>query len=295
MLHIMTMHLILLGEWLLNRKNVFLCGGDLRSIYMARYFADKGCRVHTYGHGDTDNSGLHSVKNADVVVLGLPAVKDGVVNMPLCDTVLKFEELLDMCSEGAFVAGGRFTAQDADCAKKHSVTLADYSKDEIFQIENAFYTAEGAICALIENTSRSLCGMRILITGYGRISKAICSLLSSAPCRITVYARSAEQRAWCEAQGIITLNTLEDLREYDALINTVPADILPGRGLSTLCKEAIIIDLSARPGYVDKQACSNLGLNLIYLPGLPLTSAPCSAGETAARAIERMYFFTEGN
>lgn len=263
---------------------------------MARYFASKGCTVHTFGHGTSDTGGLEAAHSADVVVLGLPAVKGGMVNMPLGNTELEFAQLLDACRKGAFVAGGRFTFREEEAAAKHSVTLADYSDDEIFQIENAFYTAEGAICALIANTSRSLCGMRVLLTGYGRISKALCSLLSSAPCSITVYARSAEQRAWCEAQGIQTLTTLEDLSGFDAVINTVPADILPGRGLSTLSKEAVVIDLSASPGYVDKQACKELGLNLIYLPGLPLTSAPCSAGETAARAIERMYrLFTEGN
>ncbi len=276
-----------IGGVALKKGNVFLCGGDKRSVYMAEYFTNMGYEVEAFGHGE--GGSLDCASRADMIVLGLPAIKNGMVNMPLCNTELPFDELLGICSKSALLLGGRFSSKDFDLAKAHGIRAADYSEDEIFQQENALYTAEGTLCALIENTACSLCGMKILVTGGGRISKAIGSLLACAPCKMSFFARSELQRTYFAMQGYDVLSQLCDLSEFDAVINTVPADILSCDALKSLGKNSVIIDLSQRPGYVDKDRCAELGLRLVYLPGLPLTSAPRSAGITAAKAAERLY------
>jgi len=270
----------------LKKGNIFLCGGDKRSVYMAEYFSGEGYKVDTYGHGHGES--LEGILRADMIVLGLPAVKNGMVNMPLCDKELPFDELLAMCPKDALLTGGRFTQKDLSLAKEHNIRIKDYSEDEIFQLENALYTAEGTLCAMIENTPCSLCGMKILVTGGGRISKALGSLLACAPCKVSFYARSELQRIFFAMQGYDVLSCLADLSEFDVVINTVPADILSRDALKMLKKDSVIIDLSERPGFVDKEACAELGIKLVYLPGLPLASAPRSAGITAAGAAERI-------
>ena len=270
----------------MKKGNIFLCGGDKRSVYMADYFSDMGYEVAAYGHGDEGS--LECISRADMIVLGLPAVKNGMVNMPLCDRELPFDELLTMCPGDVLLTGGRFTQKDLSLAKEHNIRIADYSEDEVFQLENALYTAEGTLCAMIENTPCSLCGMRVLVTGGGRISKALGNLLACAPCKVSFYARSELQRIFFAMQGYDVLSCLDDLSEFDVVINTVPADILSRNALGTLKKDTVVIDLSERPGFVDKETCAELGLKLIYLPGLPLASAPRSAGITAAKAAERI-------
>lgn len=273
-------------------ESIFVCGGDLRSGYIAGYFEERGYRVETYGH-KKENEKLKNAANCDIVVLGLPALKGGFVNMPLSDIELSFGELASVLKKGTAAFGGRFSDTDKKEAHSLGLTVFDYSEDEIFQTENALYTAEGALSAIIGGTDISLCGMKILITGGGRISKALCALLANAPCKTDVYARSALQRTFFEMRGHAVTDRLEDLSAYDVIVNTVPADILGENVIKTARRGALVVDLSARPGYVDVLLCQKYSLAHLYLPGIPLKSAPRSAGIAAARAVERMYRYRE--
>ena len=49
----------------------------------------------------------------------------------------------------------------------------DYTKNERFAAENAFYTAEAAVCIACQNSDLSLVNSNVLILGYGRIAKAL--------------------------------------------------------------------------------------------------------------------------
>lgn len=269
-------------------ESIFICGGDVRLEYIKEYFASCGCRVSTFGHGKEDES-PKDAKRCDIVVLGLPALKDGRVYMPRSDKTLGFPELLSGMKSGSYLFGGRFTPSDIALAASFGITALDYSEDEIFQTENALYTAEGALCTIIENTDISLCGMKILVLGGGRISKALCALLANAPCTTDVYARSELQRTFFSMRGHKVSDTLPSFAGYDAVVNTIPADIFPESIVSTAGEGTLVVDLSARPGYVPKDMCKKYGLNMCYLPGIPLKSAPRSAGISAAKAIQRMY------
>ncbi len=245
--------------------------------------------VKTFGLGKDSKESLDDVKDADIVIMGLPCVTDGMINMPLTSCRVEFDRLLKMCKKGAFVSGGRIGKQEFIKAKKYGVVLTDYSEDELFMAENAFYTAEGALCEIVKNTSKSLCGMKILVIGSGRISKAFCTLLSSSPACLTVAARSKLKMQEFVHMGINTMWPIEDMLEFDVVVNTVPSDILTEKSLKTLNKNAVIFDLSARPGYVNKDLCQKYKINLLCLPGIPKLSAPCSAGISAAQAVMRMH------
>ena len=64
-----------------------------------------------------------------------------------------------------------------------------------FKIKNAFLTAEGALSTAIESSAVSLINSRVLITGYGRIGKALAKYLSVFTRNITVFARKEKDRA----------------------------------------------------------------------------------------------------
>ena len=269
-------------------ESIFVCGGDVRSEYIGQYFISCGFNVSSFGCGKEDES-FKDAKKCDVVILGLPALKDGMVYMPRSDKKLELPELLSGLKSGSFLFGGRFSDSDIALASSFGITAFDYSEDEIFQTENALYTAEGALCTIIENTDISLCGMKILVLGGGRIAKALCALLANAPCTTDVYARREIQRTFFSMRGHRVTDTLSGFDGYDVVVNTIPADIFPEGIVATAEEGALIIDLSARPGYVPKDMCEKYSLRLCYLPGIPLKSAPRSAGIAAAKAIQRMY------
>ena len=277
-------------------KKIIMCGGDMRSIYMAIFFINQGLDVKICASNEElmkkyslKTAQLTDIKNTDAVVFGLPAVKnDMTVNCPLSKDSLSFESILKAADKNTLIAGGRFSNEAKKMASDYKVSLIDYSTDEVFQIENAFYTAEGAVESIIKNTVKSLGELKILITGYGRITKALSKIMSSLGSQITVYARKAEQRAWVCMSGCTATEVLKELDKYDVIVNTVPHELFSENDLKAVKKDAVIIDLSARPGYVNKDMCEKHGIKLVFLPGLPAFSAPCSAGEAVARAIIRM-------
>ena len=101
---------------------------------------------------------------------------------------------------------------------------ARYARREEYQIAIARLTAEGAIALLRPETGLS--GAHILLLGYGRIARLLARELQKAGALVTAAARSGEQRAWAEAEGIeaLPLDALSGaLDRFDVIIGTIPA------------------------------------------------------------------------
>ena len=68
------------------------------------------------------------------------------------------------------------------------------------------------------------------------------------------------------------------INDFDIIFNTVPAMLLDGNLLKLMDKEALVIDLSSRPGGVDFNAAKDLGIKVIWALSLPGKIAPVSSG-----------------
>lgn len=238
------------------------------------------------GHPGEDS--LDGFGEADVIILGLPAFREGRVYMPLSDREILTEDFFRLCTGDVPVAGGMFTKAEMSLGKARGIRLLDYGRDETFVLENAFYTAEGALSAIIEITRNSLMSAKILVVGGGRIAGAFCSLVSGCACRVDVYARRESQRAAFRIKGHRTFSRIPGLSDYNVVVNTVPADIFTGEHIRSASKDCLVVDLAGRPGYVSADLCREAGVKLLFLPGVPLWSAPRSAGISAAEAVKRM-------
>ncbi|WP_178667358.1 NAD(P)-dependent oxidoreductase [uncultured Eubacterium sp.] len=163
--------------------------------------------------------------------------------------------------------------------------VIDYTKDETFAVENAFYTAEGAICIAVQNSSLSLINSSVLMVGYGRISKALHRLLSGYTPNITVCARNDSQQAIARMNGADAIGFDELNCRYDFIFNTVPHPVINERELRTCNDDTLIIDLASFPGGVDMHFAGALGVNTVVARGLPSRLSPKSAGEAVAKVI----------
>ena len=67
--------------------------------------------------------------------------------------------------------------------------------------------------------------------------------------------------------------------ECDILFNTVPVRLLTRTALSLLKPGTPVIDLASKPGGLDFQAASRLGVKAVWALGLPGDVAPVSSGE----------------
>lgn len=152
---------------------------------------------------------------------------------------------------------------------------ARYARREEYQIAIARLTAEGAIALLRPETGLS--GAHILLLGYGRIARLLARELQKAGALVTAAARSGEQRAWAEAEGIeaLPLDALFGaLDRFDVIIGTIPAPVLTEPLLALVRKDALLLELASAPGGIDAAAAHERGLRYIRAPGLPAKYAP---------------------
>lgn len=152
---------------------------------------------------------------------------------------------------------------------------ARYARREEYQIAIARLTAEGAIALLRPETGLS--GAHILLLGYGRIARLLARELQKAGALVSAAARSGEQRAWAEAEGIeaLPLDTLSGaLDRFDVIIGTIPAPVLTEPLLALVRKDALLLELASAPGGIDAAAAHERGLRYIRAPGLPAKYAP---------------------
>ena len=152
-----------------------------------------------------------------------------------------------------------------------------YYADEIYTIENAALTAEGALELLMRRSNRALAGMDVLVVGFGRIGGFLAGMLSSLGARVTVAARSETARAAARARGHNSVDINNITGPYDAVVNTVPAQVLKGDYGGALC-----LDLASAPGGWRSDE------PVLRATGLPGLYAPKAAADVMAEAIYRV-------
>ena len=169
-------------------------------------------------------------------------------------------------------------------------SIYDYTKSETFAIDNAYLTAEGAVALATENSDQSLIHSSVLITGYGRIGKALQKYLSVYTRDITVCARNPHQRAVAQNNNcdVIDFNELNNCTQYDFIFNTVPHPVFNAKELSTVREDALLMDLASFPGGVDVHLTDFYGIHFLTARGLPSKYSPKSAGYIVGRTVDEM-------
>ncbi len=151
-----------------------------------------------------------------------------------------------------------------------------YYDDPVYMLQNAALTAEGAAALVMRRAPGAVMGMRILVTGYGRVGSLLAEKLAALGARVTVADRSSVRRAAARARGFDAVSFGEISPSWDAVVNTVPAPVLRGDHGGALC-----VDLAGAPGgWAD-------GTPVLKAPGLPGLYAPQAAADIMAEALYR--------
>jgi dipicolinate synthase subunit A len=107
--------------------------------------------------------------------------------------------------------------------------------------------------------------------------------------RVHVAARNAVQRATAYAAGAEPheLSELADvLPTADILVSSVPAQLVGRELLAAMKPRALLVDLAAPPGGIDRDAAQELGLKFIWARGLG-SRAPITVGRSQWSGIRR--------
>jgi len=235
----------------MNKKTFsVLYKNDERMIYAQNYLKSQGYEI------------TEDTEYADYILLPIPAKKymfDGLKNKTVFYGVGDFEGY-------------------------------DYNKNETFLLKNAYLTAEGAIALYKEISDTALYGAKVLITGYGRIAKALHRALNAFGCDVTICSRSGESKAQAIFNNAkhIEFSQLKNKNNFDIVFNTVPHIIFTKEEIDALKKDVILIDLASFPGGIDTLYASAKEIKLIDGKKLPSRYSKKSAGILIGETVIEM-------
>jgi dipicolinate synthase subunit A len=165
---------------------------------------------------------------------------------------------------------------------------------EGFEMKNAYISAEAATSIAMNSLSKNIRGAKIAVTGFGRISKHLCRLLSLLGADVTACARRLSDLVYAETLGYATLMIKGErwcdslAKGYDMIFNTVPDRIFDRVFLSSADKKTLMVELASAPGGFDIGAAQEFGSNLSWALSLPGKYAPESAGKLIAECVEAL-------
>lgn len=266
-------------------------GGDARQALLASLLEADGHTARRFAlGGETDCATAgEAAAGADCVLLPTPVcAREGVLNTPLSKSVCALDGVLDALRPGSLLIGGRVDAAAAEAARKRGLFIEDCLLREELAVGNAVATAEGAIELLLRETPRTLWRSRVLVLGFGRIGKLLCARLAALGATVGAAARKKSDRAWIEAMGFTPLDPgalSGRLWDFELIVNTVPAPVLPEPLLRELRPGTLLLELASAPGGFDPAAAEGLGLRVLRAPGLPGKTAPRTAAELLRESV----------
>lgn len=232
--------------------------------------------------------GMQEYAQADVVVLPWPnSFRDGKLagapgqEMATKEDVLAGLKPCRLAVHGSGVAAEELAQADA---------AMNPGEDEAFVLRNALLTAEGAICRAMQGMERALLGSTCLITGFGRIGRALTDRLCAMGAFVIVCARSEMQMRAAHAIGAhpVPLAQIESaVRAADLVLNTVPARVLGEAALAAIPKEALVLELASAPYGFDLERAKALGVRVSVESGIPGRYAPLDAGQAMFESVMR--------
>lgn len=271
-------------------------GGDRRQLYFARSVAADGYPVYISCLGrDEEGAGVPSLEPEELflrcstIILPLPVTKDGkTLNAPFAQQAVPLDDVFASRFIGKTVYGGMMERLYETSELWGSVNSFDYYAREELMVGNAFLTAEGAVGVAISEYEGALNGSHCLVTGFGRIGKALCLALKGLGARVDCCARKAEDLTAIRALGCRPLQYRELKESYDLVFNTVPAPVLTAQPLSRQRQDTLFIELASQPGGIDLEAAKRLGLRVKNAQSIPGRMSPRTSGELIKEAIYNM-------
>ena len=270
-----------------------IVGGDKRQLYLARSLREDGYPVYFHGlealneEGEFPSLSIEEMgERCEVVLLPLPASRDGLeLNAPFSQKPIVLNDGFANAFRNCLVIGGMVGKLKASSPLWEQGRLLDYYQREELTLGNAFLTAEGAVALAVERSPGALGGSYCLVTGFGRIGKALCLALRGMGAQVACCARKPWDLTAIRALGCEALEYSHVNGQYDVIFNTVPARVVGEEILSHQGPDTILIELASAPGGIDRQAVEKCRLSVVEAPSLPGRFSPKASGELIKEAV----------
>jgi dipicolinate synthase subunit A len=277
---------------------IAIVGGDRREQEIARRAVATGARVRAYGipwpdagiEGVTLADGARAaLAGADVALFPIPGIaSNGALFAPSSPAPIipDRDALGGMRKPGHIILGWADSNLQAHCAAL-GITLHEYESDTRLMFMRGPAIVEGLLKVMIENTEITIHKSRVCIVGQGTIGFLVTRYMLALGAYTHVAARNPVQRAAAHAAGAQT-HVLEELEALaptlDTIVSTVPAPVVAGNVLARLPRHALLVDLAAPPGGIDRDAARERGLKFVWARGMGMR-APKTVGASQWEGI----------
>lgn len=272
-------------------------GGDLRNVKLAESISADGNKVKLYGFKKaefgsfiTEDENLDAaIEGSDIIIGPIPCSNDNeILNAPFHNAKIQMVDVLEKIKGNQLFIAGRISERISQIAENYNICIIDILEREEMAVLNAIPTAEGAIQIIMEEMPITINGSKIMILGFGRISKILSRMLSGFGAEIYIGARKYSDIAWINAYGQkpVYISLLKKyISNMDVVINTVPYRILDSTVLDNVGEDCLIIDLASKPGGVDLDYAKELGIKVIWALSLPGKVAPVTAANFIKQTV----------
>ena len=260
-------------------KNIASIGGDSRQKYTLKKLIEFGYKVDSLEILD-DNISFY-----DAFILPLPASTDGI---HINSSEITLSEFIKKIKKNQVIFAGKVSDNfNGELNKKGNLCFDYYLRDE-FALKNAEPTALGVLSYVMNNITRSVSKLKVLVIGYGKCARAVCKMFNDLGADVTSASRRYLTVAEAESDGLNAC-LIKDFSRYiktaDVIINTVPAKISDKTIIDMIKDKAIVIDIASAPYGFDYDYAKNIGRKITLLPSIPGKYFPETAGEIIADII----------
>ena len=279
---------------------IAVVAGDEREQEIARCAADTGAVVRAYGfpwpekgiEGVNPAGSLgEALEGADVALFPIPGITpEGALFAPkFGEKIIPSREALAGMKRPGHIILGWADSKLKDHCEALDITLHEYEWDVDLMLLRGPAIVEGLLKVIIENTRITIHRSNIMLVGQGTIGSLLTNTLIGLGAHVHVAARNPVQRASAYAAGAESL-PLEQLPDYlpdmDIVIGSVPKRLLERDLLAMLPKHALLVDVAAPPGTIDRDAAAELGLKAVWARGMG-SRAPITVGRSQWSGISR--------
>lgn len=279
---------------------IAIVAGDRREQEIARLAAATGADVRAYGFPWPDGGipgvsptadAKSALAGADIALFPIPGIaSDGALFAPQCPArIIPDRDMLAGMRKPAHIILGWADKNLKTHGEALGITFHEYEHDVDLMLLRGPAIVEGLLKVMIENTDITIHKSRVCIVGQGTIGSLVTRYLVALGAYTHVAARNKVQRAAAYAAGA-ECHTLEELEalapRLDAIVSTVPAPVVSREMVAKLPRHALLVDLAAPPGGIDRAAAAEFGLKFVWARGMG-TRAPITVGQSQWSGIRQ--------
>lgn len=272
---------------------IAIVAGDRREQEIARLAAATGAEVRAYGFPwpEVGIAGVRlmpdaksALAGADIALFPIPGIAaDGALFAPQCPTrIIPDRDMLGGMRKPAHIILGWVDPNLKAHGDALGITFHEYEHDVDLMLLRGPAIVEGLLKVMIENTDITLHKSRVCVVGQGTIGSLVTRYLVALGAYTHVAARNKVQRAAAYAAGAES-HTLEELEalapRLDAIVSTVPAPVVDRKVMARLPRHALLVDLAAPPGGIDREAAAECGVKFVWARGMGMR-APITVGQS---------------